>query len=333
MKLEEITLEEWAESSENYPNKVFFHTHEWLKILRQGFPHIKIRLYRILNDKNREIGLLPVELTRKVFLLASGAPLPGIFTPYQGPLLSDNNNILIEEIPELVNLLPKTHYFTLSIPPSNNEQWHINKGKLHWWIRKTLLIDLTVGIDQLWKNLKAETRNEVRQAERRGVEIYEPRALNEWIEDYYFMHKAVYLRQGIKPPATINLYRAIWDNLYRKGQLKVILAKYNNQTVAGGIFPIFKNIIYFIDGASLREYQYVRGNNLIQWSIISWAASEGIQFYDMVGANIPSIAHFKKGFGGAEVNYPYLQMSRGLLGQICYQLYQKYRPMLRRLRV
>lgn len=91
--------------------------------------------------------------------------------------------------------------------------------------------------------------------------------------------------------------------------------------------------MYFLDGASLREYQKLRANNLIQWHIISWAASNGLRTYDMVGANIPSIARFKRGFGGIEVQYPYFQMARGFLGKIGYRLYQRYRPVLKRLEV
>ena len=135
----------------------------------------------------------------------------------------------------------------------------------------------------------------------------------------------------MRPPAKPAFYQALWGQLYEKGELKVILARQGGKTVAGGIFPIYKDTIYFLDGASLREYQQLRANNLIQWHIISWAASEGLHIYDMVGANIPSIAHFKHGFGGNEAEYPYFQITRGLLGKIGYRVYRRYRPLWKRL--
>lgn len=95
-------------------------------------------------------------------------------------------------------------------------------------------LDLTKGADKLWKNFRAETRNQVRQAEKRGVEIYEPKSLGDWLEDYYAMHKAVYSRQSMKPPAKPTFYHSLWRHLYNKERLKIVLAKHEGKIIAGG---------------------------------------------------------------------------------------------------
>jgi len=328
MRLEEVGIEEWTERTKGYPRASLFHTREWLKILKDGFPRIEIKLYAVLDEKNMAIGLLPIEVTQKGPFKVGGSPLPGLFTPYQGPLLLNFSESVLGDMLKLITQLVKPRYFALSLPSDGDARKLVALG---WELKKTIVVNLSLGSEQLWKNFKAETRNQVRQAERQGVEIYEPKALDDWLADYYAMHKAVYSRQGMKAPAKPAFYQALWDNLYEKRQLKVILAKHEGKTVAGGIFPIYKDTIYFLDGASSREHQKLRSNNLIQWHIISWAASEGLRLYDMVGANIPSIAHFKRGFGGTEVEYLYFQMSCGLLGKVGYRLYQRYRPLLKRL--
>lgn len=331
MKLKEISTEEWQDHSGKFPQASFFHTLEWLQVLRMGFPHVEVKLYVILNEQDKIIGLLPVELAQKGPFKLGGSPLPGLFTPYQGPLLLESSNAVLKKVPVRAAEMLKVHYFALSFPPDDQNGMPLGEDSANWEVKKTLLLDLTKGPEELWKNFKAQTRNKVRQAERQGVEIYEAESLDSWLEDYYVMHKAVYSRQKMKPPAKPAFYQALWDHLYGKEQLKVILAKHEGKTIAGGIFPIYKDTLYFLDGASFREYQKLRANNLIQWHIISWAASKGLHFYDMVGANVPSIAHFKRGFGGAEVEYPYFHMTRGLLGKIGYRLYQRYRPWLKRL--
>jgi len=331
MRLKETSIEVWAERINGYPGVNFFHTCEWLKILEEGFPNIKIKLYSVLDEQNRTIGLLPVEYAQRGPFKLGGSPLPGLFTPYQGPLLLESSDTVLKEVPGLAAETLKTHYFALSFPPDRRSETLLSEGSSNWEPKKTFLLDVTLGAEQLWKNLKAETRNQVRQAERHGVEIYEPKALDDWLTDYYAMHETVYSRQRMKAPAKPVVYRALWRSLHSEGQLKVILAKHKGKTIAGGIFPVYKDTIYFLDGASFREQQKLRGNNLIQWHIISWAASEGLRVYDMVGANIPSIAHFKSGFGGAEVEYPYFQVTHGLLGKIGYRLYQRYRPWVKRL--
>ena len=331
MRLKEIDFEEWIKLVNDYPGATLFHTHEWLQTLKEGFSHIDVKLYAILDVQNRTIGLLPAEFAQKGPFKLGGSPLPGLFTPYQGLLLLDSSDAALKEAPGLVTEMSKAHYFALSFPPDKHGKLLNIDDSANWEPKKTLLVDLTWGTERLWKNFKAQTRNEVRQAEKRGVEIHEPASLDGWLEDYYAMHKAVYSRQNMKPPAKPAFYQALWNHLYGKGWLKVILARYRGETIAGGIFPIYKDTIYFLDGVSFREYQKLRANNLIQWHIISWAASEGLRLYDMAGANIPSIAHFKRGFGGTETEYPYFQVTRGLLGGIGYRLYQRYRPWVKKL--
>jgi len=293
-------------------------------------PFIEVKLYAIINDRNETVGLIPLELARRGPFKVSGSPLPGLFTPYQGPILCEASRNKLNEVIRAAVEISKAHYFAASLPPTNSEIPG-SDGFVNWEPRRTFVIDLSLGREQLWKNLKVETRNQVRQAQRRGVEIYEPETLNDWLEDYYMMHKAVYARQKMKPPAKLSFYQALWENFYKRGQLKVILARISGKTIAGGIFVIYEDIIYFLDGASLREYQQFRANNLIQWYIISWATTIGLHYYDMVGANIPSIAHFKRGFGGTEIEYPYCRTIRGFIGKIGYRLYYRYRHLVKKL--
>ncbi|MDI6880394.1 MAG: GNAT family N-acetyltransferase [Desulfitobacteriaceae bacterium] len=332
MKIEEITTAEWIGFVSDHPHATLFHTKEWLKLLEEGFPRISIRLYSLTDEQGQLIGVVPVEFMRRWFLRLAGSPLPGLFTPYQGPLFSKDCSTSGSVVPEFLSGKLSSHFLAIALPPGSPLTVSC-LSSANWKVFRTLLLNLEVGIDQLWKNLKVETRNQIRQAERRRVEIYEARSLDEWLEDYLEMHKAVYLRQRRRPPGSLAFYKALWTHLYNKGWLKVILAKHEGKIIAGGVFAIYKDTMYFLDGASFREYGKLRANNLIQWHVICWAASQGLRIYDMVGANIPSIAHFKRGFGGTEVVYPYFQAAYGLLGKIGFRAYEQFRPLLKRLGV
>jgi hypothetical protein len=330
MMLKEIDFEEWDELINCHPMATLFHTKEWLKILKEGFPWTKVKLYALINRHGKPLGVVPVELTRKLLFLLAGSPLPGLFTPYQGPLSLNSSDIDIGNLPTLIAQTLKPHFLAIAIPPDRTVCPAISVPP-GWTNQRTILVDLKEGVDQLWRNLKSETRNEVRQAQRRGVEIYEPTSLDQWLRDYWEMHKTVYSQQNMKPPGSLEFYKALWDHLYSKGQLKVVLAKYQGKTIAGGIFPIYRDTIYFLDGASFREYGPLRGNNLIQWHILCWASTAGLRIYDMVGANIPSIARFKRGFGGTETGYPYFRTTYRLWGKIGFWMYERFRPFLKRL--
>ena len=88
--------------------------------------------------------------------------------------------------------------------------------------------------------------------------------------------------------------------------LTVLLASVNEQTIAGAFFLHFADKIYFWDGVALPDHYKLNASNLLQWSIIEWAANNGYRHYDMLGANIPSIARFKLSFGGELTPYIYV---------------------------
>lgn len=102
----------------------------------------------------------------------------------------------------------------------------------------------------------------------------------------------MYLREGMKTPGNLAFYQYLWENLYKRGQPKVVLVKCRGKAIAGGILPIYKDTIYYLD-------------------------------------RIP-FAHSKRGFGGREIEYPYFRMTRGLLGKVGYWLYQRHRHVLKR---
>ena len=330
MRLMEIDIEEWAEFVTNHPQTTLFHTREWISTLREGFPSVDVKLYSIIDKKEDIIGVIPVEINRKMLFRLAGSPLPGLFTPYQGPLLLDSSEVSECELTGVILQTLKPQFFALDFSPSNSialVDSNLSAGEC----RKTILVNLDAAVDQLWRRLKAKTRNEIRQAQQRGVEIYEPSSASEWLGDYWEMHKEVYLRQRMPPPGRLAFYEALWKYLYNKDQLKVVLARDQGKTIAGGIFGVFKDRLYFLDGASFHEYRILRGNNLIQWHIICWAATKGLRVYDMLGANIPSIAHFKRGFGGMEASYGYLKTTCGFRGRIGLRVYERYRPLFKRL--
>ena len=134
----------------------------------------------------------------------------------------------------------------------------------------------------------------------------------------------------MKPSAKPAFYQTLWENLYERGWLKIILAKYEDKTIAGGIFPICRYALYSLNRISFREYQKFCTNNLIQQYVISWATSGGLHLYEMARDPIPSIAPSKRGFGGVETEYLYFQITRDLLGEARYCLYQRFRLLLER---
>ena len=73
----------------------------------------------------------------------------------------------------------------------------------------TQVVDLSGGLDGLWKGLDKDARNQVRQAERAGVEVSVDNSLSAF-DDYYAMLEASAQRWGRTDPGKPrSLFRAI----------------------------------------------------------------------------------------------------------------------------
>ena len=89
--------------------------------------------------------------------------------------------------------------------------------------------------------------------------------------------------------------------------LKLFLAEYQKEIIAGGIFAFFGQAVTYLHGASANQYRNVMAPHLLQWHLISLAKKLGYRHYDFFGINEvkwPGVTRFKKGFGGRVVEYP-----------------------------
>jgi lipid II:glycine glycyltransferase (peptidoglycan interpeptide bridge formation enzyme) len=115
-------------------------------------------------------------------------------------------------------------------------------------------------------------------------------------------------------------------NTFQPKNAKVLFAEYKGQLIAGAVFLLYKDSLYYWDGVSYSygELRRFSSNNLIIWELIEWASKNGFKIFDMVGAQVPGIAKFKASFGGDLVAYPYLHRSTSLFSSVGRALYKRF---------
>ncbi|MDP4160405.1 MAG: GNAT family N-acetyltransferase [Bacillota bacterium] len=328
LKLQPIEREAWQDYLKETTQGSLFHRWEWQDIIETGFG-FRVNRLGLFDDQGVLKGLLPL-IERKMSLLKlAGSPLSGAATPHSGPLGDVSLNEVLEAL-EKYAAEQHVDYLELSLPEVLEKDVLEENG---YTVEELITLDLPISADEasLWSGLEVRCRNAVRKAEKSGVEIVEPQTLEEWLEPYYELSCGVYRRQEMEPPFSKEYFTALWQNLYSSGDLVVLLARYQGKTIAGGIFPRDRNVGYYLDGVSDREYNKVVPNNLVQWEYLKRAQAIGIQLYDMVGANIPSIAKFKKSFGSTERNYLYAYRNRTLAARVGRTVYAKHGDKLKKL--
>lgn len=322
-------LEKWNKMVARCPRGTVFHTLEWTDALSEVFQVSKLGLG--IYQGGELVGILPAFLHKTAIFKLLLSPLHGAGTPYGGPLVE--SELLGDTFMAWQKFAEEegVHYIDVGFSPQGDIDCDILRANGYICERRfTYLLDLNRGVDSLWQRLDQKCRNMVRKSMKNAVKVVEISDV-EQLGEYYQMSVDTYAKSHTKPILPLKLYRQLFETLHPKGMLKVLFAQYDGKLVAGAFFPCFDNRIYYWDGASYRDYYRVAPNNLIQWHLIEWAASHGFKSYDMLGANIPTIAAFKKGFGGELVQTAYAYRYNSPMARFGRQIYVWWMKIIKRI--
>ena len=178
-------------------------------------------------------------------------------------------------------------------------------------MKATLVLDLKKSEEQLLAEMRATTRNQIRQGLQRGLTI-EPGGAAD-IPVFWELMCALCARRKTPPnPASLEFFQQLWKRFSPRGWINLFLVKLDGKPVAaalafpfGGWFRVWK---VGWDGAHAER----RPNHLMWWAMIRDARSRGFKHFDFVSINpggADGATDFKLGFGG-EV--------RMLPGAYCY---------------
>jgi lipid II:glycine glycyltransferase (peptidoglycan interpeptide bridge formation enzyme) len=283
-------------------------------------------------------------MTRKIFKLLM-SPLHGSATPYGGPVIGHGFDIslyrkVFEKLDEFIRDERVDFTQILSSPTYSNEDClkqtradydliFARGTKYQFRNRYTELIDLTSGAEKLWANLHKHCRTAIRKAEKNKLEIVEEES-EKIFDQYYEMSKDTYDRSNQGTGISKDMYLSVYSKFKENNATRVLSAYYRGSVIAGAFFLLYRDVVYFWDAVSFRNYLDMAPNNLIQWELLKWASKSDYKLYDMVGVNIPNIAKFKQSFGGHTVPYACYTGSSNLFVKLGARLYERAFPFYRR---
>ena len=200
-------------------------------------------------------------------------------------------------------------------PPVRLRELRMNFGTRTWGLRKattdltvadTLIIDLARSEDAIFAEMKPKTRYNIRLAQRKGVHVFN--ASVEMLPLFYQLYLQTAKRNGF-PPGTYRHFSALFSALIlNPGSSEIIflLAKKDQDILAGAIIVISRRRAIYLFGASSNERRNLMGPYILHWEGIKQARGKGCYTYDM-GSVSPyhnpdhpyfGMYRFKTGFGG-----------------------------------
>lgn len=291
----------WDKLVKDSPQGTLFHSSIWLEMMEELLES-EIRIYGCFSGENL-VGGCPVLIRKKgPFKKTRIPPL----TPFLGILTEPTKSFRISAIESLnkkiidsiINTLQKDFiYVKLANHSSLTDIRPFIWAKWKPQVKYTFITDLT-DINALWKTIDQGAKYEVNKARKNGIEI----SVGWNISHFYDLFNSTYFHQGLNLPFSKEFLLNSINYLLGKKVCKIYFAvDSNKRPIACAQVVWDSKRAYYLNAASDPSVKS-SAPSLLLWSIfedLSGTFSE----IDLVGANIPTIAKFKKDFASKLSSY------------------------------
>lgn len=270
------------------------HLPEWTKMVEMVFGHKGH--YLVARKNNTVCGILALSHIRS--RLFGNRLVSQAFSDYGGPLTKSPEVLesLYNRAIELANSYGcNSIEFRNTVTMPQNLHARTDKICMH--------LPLTPDHEIVWKGLRPQIRNRIRQAEKKGIRITNGR--NELLKDFYRLW-TIRMHQLGTPCYPRRLFSSILETFPNNS--RIFLAHSGNKVAAAFFVYTFNGFAHSRWGASLREYDSLSPNYLLNWSAIEFFCNSGINWFDFGRSTAGSSQHtFKKRWGAqtVQLNWQY----------------------------
>ena len=270
-----------------------FHSSAWAKVLHESYGYKP--LYFTLIKNGRMDDLIPFMEVKSILTSKKGVSLP--FSDYCNPIIKDGINTPQELLNYIISYGKKLGWKSIEI--RNGNIFAQNLPPAAYYYQHTL--DLSINNDeQIFSNFRDSTKRNIKKAIREGANVAICDSLNS-INEFYQLNCQTRKEHGL-PPQPYHFFKKIYEHIISKKLGFVVLASYNNKVIAGAVYFHFGANAIYKYGASMKEYQNLRVNNLIMWEAIKWYSQNGYKNFSF-GRTEPEnhgLLQFKEGWGAKE---------------------------------
>ena len=277
-----------------------FHTVTWLRLAEKqpNTEFLPIMFYK----GDQLVAIYPLFVKKQGPIKVALSPLSRSYMLYLGPVIADydslkqdkKESIYLQIQQEMDHYIFKTQgckYARIRSSPGLYDSRPLRWSGYTVEPYYTYRIDLTRGIDHVWKQFDKSVRRVINQSQQEGLTI---RTGDKG--DIEFIHDSLdkrYIEQGLKSADYKKYLLAIYQKFY-PDNLKIFVAEYKGQRISGCFYLCFKNIMYFWVGLPKTDLAGFSPNDLIQWEAIKWAQVNGLEYFELMDAgDDPRLRHFK----------------------------------------
>jgi len=292
----------WDDFVMSHVNGNIYHHSAWKEVIENSFGYRAI-YFALANKEDRIVGGIPFFWV-KSFL--TGNRLVSLSFSDYCPILYNEP----EDLAFIFSVLfEKARYLNASKIEIRLREQEVNLNEYEFRLisrYKNHILHVDKPPDVILKTkIHKSIRYDIKKANNNGLQVFFATSERD-LKDYYELYVLTRRHHGL-PPIPYIFFRNIWNILYPKGMMSLILVNGDENPIAGILFLKFKDTLYAISNSSDRKYLDMRPNHLLWWKGIEIAYQMGMKYFDFGRTSINNIglASFKRRWGTDEYDLMY----------------------------
>lgn len=248
----------------------FFHSAAWARVLNESYKYKP--LYFTVIESNRLSVLIPMMEVNSIVTGKRGVSLP--FSDYCEIICGEEFSSE-ELVGNIIRYGRKERWKYVEFRPGKALNGGLTASTSYFGHRMSLL----KNEKNIFSKFRDSTKRNIKKASREGVRCF---VSNSWqsVKDFYVLNKMTRKQHGI-PPQPLSFFKKIYEHIISDNKGVVVLAYCNGRAIAGSMYFHFGRRAIYKYGASDKQYQHLRPNNLVMWNAIKMYCQNGYQYLDM----------------------------------------------------
>lgn len=283
----DATARDWDAFVEQHPDGTVDHLYGWREVFQRVFGHRCE--YLVARRSARIVGVLPLVLMRSKLFGRLAVSLPAL---NDGGLLAADPSASSE-------LLAAAATLAREFGASEVELRHRARQCPDLPFRQHKLglsRDLPGTTEALWQDIDRKIRNQVRKAQKEGLEAISGGA--ELLDAFYLVFST-----NMRDLGTPVYPRALFDETIRQfpDRARVTIVRRGTDIMAGGFTLSFRGTVVNPWASSLRQFRNLCPNTLLYWHLLEQAVASGAGVFDFGRSSPGGGTHqFKLQWGARE---------------------------------
>ena len=168
----------------------------------------------------------------------------------------------------------------------------------------------------LYAALRRNTRRNIAAAERAGVDVV-LRDDADAMAEYHRLHVGLRKRKYRLLAQPLDLFERIRKAFAPADAVRIALALVDGRPVAGAVYLVWGDTVYYKFGASRAEFLPLRPNDALHWRLLRWAHERGLRTLDWGISDLdqPGLVAYKRNWASREGRIRTLNAGGGPSGE------------------